>query len=135
MKRTERRPVLPDQAARDAIAEDLGTTMLVEAAAGTGKTESLVRRMVALVRTGVAPVERICAVTFTIKAAAELSQRFQTRLEQAAREAGPRRAAAARGRAGAPRRGVRRNDPRLLRQTPARTAGRGRRGPRLCGDG
>ena len=88
MSRTEA-PPLPDQAARDAIAEDLGTTILVEAAAGTGKTESLVRRMVALVRTGTAPVERISAVTFTIKAAAELSQRFQTRLEQAARDAGP----------------------------------------------
>ncbi len=89
MSRTEPRRPLPDQAARDAIAEDLGTTILVEAAAGTGKTESLVQRMVALVRTGAAPVERISAVTFTIKAAAELSQRFQTRLEQAAREAGP----------------------------------------------
>ena len=68
MSRTEA-PPLPDQAARDAIAEDLGATILVEAAAGTGKTESLVRRMVALVRTGAAPVERISAVTFTIKAA------------------------------------------------------------------
>jgi ATP-dependent helicase/nuclease subunit A len=89
MSRTEPPRPLPDQAARDAIAADLGTTILVEAAAGTGKTESLVQRMVALVRTGAAPVERISAVTFTIKAAAELSQRFQTRLEQAARDAGP----------------------------------------------
>ncbi len=89
MSRTETAPPLPDQAARDAIAADLGTTILVEAAAGTGKTESLVQRMVGLVRTGAAPVERISAVTFTIKAAAELSQRFQTRLEQAARDAGP----------------------------------------------
>ncbi len=88
MSRTEA-PPLPDQAARDAIATDLGTTILVEAAAGTGKTESLVQRMVALVQTGTASVERISAVTFTIKAAAELSQRFQTRLEEAARVAGP----------------------------------------------
>ncbi len=80
---------LPDQDARQAICEDLDTTILVEAAAGTGKTESLVQRMVALVRTGKATVERISAVTFTIKAAAELSQRFQTRLEEAARTAGP----------------------------------------------
>jgi ATP-dependent helicase/nuclease subunit A len=89
MKASEPRPPLPDQAARDAISGDLDTTILVEAAAGTGKTESLVARMVALVSKGRATVERLSAVTFTIKAAAELSQRFQTRLEQAAREAGP----------------------------------------------
>ena len=68
---------LADDAARRAIREDLGTTLLVEAAAGTGKTTSLVDRMVALVATG-PPVDRISAVTFTIKAAAQLSQRFQT---------------------------------------------------------
>ncbi|HEY4228848.1 MAG TPA: UvrD-helicase domain-containing protein, partial [Thermoanaerobaculia bacterium] len=78
---------LPDEAARRAIREELGTTLLVEAAAGTGKTESLVERMVGLIRTGRAPVDRLSAVTFTIKAAAELSQRFQSRLEVAARGA------------------------------------------------
>jgi ATP-dependent helicase/nuclease subunit A len=78
---------LPDEAARRAIREDLGTTLLVEAAAGTGKTESLVDRMVALIRTGRTSIDRLSAVTFTIKAAAELSQRFQTRLEEAARAA------------------------------------------------
>ena len=51
--------VLPDAAARRAIAEELGTTMLVEAAAGTGKTTSLVDRMVALVATGTARVENL----------------------------------------------------------------------------
>ena len=60
--------------------------MLVEAAAGTGKTTCLVDRMVALVATGAAPIERISAVTFTIRAAAQLSQRFQKR----ARAAGAR---------------------------------------------
>ncbi len=78
---------LPDEAARRAIREELDTTLLVEAAAGTGKTESLVERMVGLIRTGRAPVDRLSAVTFTIKAAAELSQRFQARLEGAARGA------------------------------------------------
>jgi ATP-dependent helicase/nuclease subunit A len=85
MKTSDRARPLPDEAAREAIREDLGTTMLVEAAAGTGKTESLVDRMVSLVREGETTIDRLSAVTFTIKAAAELSQRFQSRLEQAAR--------------------------------------------------
>lgn len=85
MKTGERPRALPDAAARNAIREELGTTMLVEAAAGTGKTESLVDRMVALVRKGETTIDRLAAVTFTIKAAAELSQRFQARLEQSVR--------------------------------------------------
>ena len=71
----------PDADAREAIRSDLHTTMLVEAAAGTGKTTSLVDRMVALVATGAARVESLSAVTFTIRAAAQLSQRFQNALE------------------------------------------------------
>ena len=43
---------LPDQAERDAIVRDLDSTMLVEAAAGTGKTTSMVGRMVALLESG-----------------------------------------------------------------------------------
>ena len=56
--------------------------MLVEAAAGTGKTTCLVSRMAALVATGAARVENLSAVTFTIRAAAQLSQRFQNELER-----------------------------------------------------
>jgi len=81
MRSEEKDRPLADAAARRSIAEDLGTTMLVEAAAGTGKTTCLVDRMVALVATGAAPIERISAVTFTIRAAAQLSQRFQNELE------------------------------------------------------
>ncbi|HKA37873.1 MAG TPA: UvrD-helicase domain-containing protein [Thermoanaerobaculia bacterium] len=76
---------LPDGAARRAIREDLSTTILVEAAAGTGKTQSLVDRMVALVSTGETTVDRLSAVTFTIRAAAQLKQRFQAALEEALR--------------------------------------------------
>jgi ATP-dependent helicase/nuclease subunit A len=82
-----------DDAARTAIVADLDSTLLVEAAAGTGKTSSLVDRMVALVATGRATVDRISAVTFTIRAAASLRQRFQNALERAVeaeRESGPR---------------------------------------------
>jgi ATP-dependent helicase/nuclease subunit A len=88
MKETEAPALpLPDEEARRAIREDLGTSLLVEAAAGTGKTTSLVSRMTALVRTGTTTIDRLSAVTFTIRAAAELSERFQTSLEAAARAA------------------------------------------------
>ena len=46
--------------------------MLVEAAAGTGKTTSLVARMINLIREGKCPIDKLAAVTFTRKAAAEL---------------------------------------------------------------
>ncbi|HEY6099423.1 MAG TPA: UvrD-helicase domain-containing protein, partial [Anaeromyxobacter sp.] len=76
---------VPDAAPRARIREAIDRNLLVEAAAGTGKTSSLVDRMVALVGSGT-PVDRICAVTFTIKAAAQLDQRFQNALEAAAGE-------------------------------------------------
>jgi ATP-dependent helicase/nuclease subunit A len=60
--------------------------MLVEAAAGTGKTTCLISRMVGLLREGKCRVESLAAVTFTRKAAAELRTRFQLALERAARE-------------------------------------------------
>ncbi len=79
----------PDQASRHRIVEDLERNLLVEAGAGSGKTTSLVDRMVALVRRGSCTVDRIAAVTFTRKAAAELRQRFQVTLEAAAAKLGP----------------------------------------------
>lgn len=78
-------PPPPDQLARDRITRDLKQNFLVEAGAGSGKTTSLVDRMVALVREGECKVEQIAAVTFTRKAAAELRQRFQVELEKAVR--------------------------------------------------
>lgn len=70
----------PDQTARDRILHDLETNLLVEAGAGSGKTTSLVGRMVEHVRSGT-PVERLAAVTFTRKAANELRERFRNQLE------------------------------------------------------
>ena len=78
---------LPDAAARARIRDDLATSLLVEAGAGSGKTTALIDRMVALVVAGGVAVDRIAAVTFTRKAAAELQQRFQTRIETAIAEA------------------------------------------------
>jgi ATP-dependent helicase/nuclease subunit A len=79
----------PDADARRRIERDLGTSLLVEAGAGSGKTTAMVARMVALVRTGTATVDQVAAVTFTRKAAAELRERFQEALERAFRESGP----------------------------------------------
>ncbi|MDE2876328.1 MAG: UvrD-helicase domain-containing protein [Gemmatimonadota bacterium] len=79
----------PDQAARHRIVEDLERNLLVEAGAGSGKTTSLVDRMVALVRSRACTVDRIAAVTFTRKAAAELRQKFQVRLEEVAAPLAP----------------------------------------------
>ena len=75
---------LSDEGARLRIREDLERNLLVEAGAGSGKTTSLVDRMVALVRTRACTVDRIAAVTFTRKAAAELRQKFQVKLEEVA---------------------------------------------------
>ncbi len=76
-----------DAAARVAIENELDTNFIVEAAAGTGKTTELVRRTVALLKTGRTTVDRLVAVTFTRKAAGELKLRLRQHLD-ASREAG-----------------------------------------------
>jgi ATP-dependent helicase/nuclease subunit A len=73
---------LPDQAARDLVEAALDRNLLVEAGAGSGKTESLARRMAAGIAAGRYEVEGMAAVTFTRKAAAELRARFQLDLER-----------------------------------------------------
>ena len=72
---------LVDQEARRRIREDLDATLVVEAAAGTGKTTELVERIAALVREGRAELQNILAVTFTDKAAGEMKLRLRTELE------------------------------------------------------
>ncbi|MDX9755178.1 MAG: UvrD-helicase domain-containing protein, partial [bacterium] len=76
--------VIPDQSERDFILHQLDTTILVEAAAGTGKTTSMIGRMTALIREGKCTIDQLAAVTFTRKAAGELRSRFQIELEKAA---------------------------------------------------
>ena len=73
---------LPDEASRRAIREDLGTNMLVEAGAGSGKTQMLAERMAAGIASGAYKVEHLAAVTFTRKAASELRGRFHLALER-----------------------------------------------------
>ena len=74
----------PDQVERDRIRSDLASTLFVSAGAGSGKTSTLVDRVVALVVTGTAELERVAAVTFTDKAASELRDRVREVLESVA---------------------------------------------------
>ncbi len=74
---------LHDSEARARIESRLDVNIFVEAGAGSGKTASLVKRMLSLVRTGACTVDQIAAITFTRKAAGELSQRLQVELEKA----------------------------------------------------
>ena len=76
-------PPFADRQDRDQIATALDDTLIVEAAAGTGKTTELVRRIVRVIQTGRAEVTEIVAVTFTEKAAGELKLRLREALEEA----------------------------------------------------
>ncbi|MDP2948720.1 MAG: UvrD-helicase domain-containing protein, partial [Chloroflexota bacterium] len=73
-----------DQDARRCIVEALDESLFVEAGAGTGKTSSLVGRVVALVASGKATLDRLAAITFTEAAASELRDRVREALERAA---------------------------------------------------
>src|SRR5678816_158618 len=76
-----------DDDARRIIRESIDETVMVEAAAGTGKTTELVNRILAVIREGRAEVREIVAVTFTEKAAGELKLRLRQGLEIERRQA------------------------------------------------
>ncbi|HOY65611.1 MAG TPA: ATP-dependent DNA helicase [Candidatus Ozemobacteraceae bacterium] len=63
----------PDQ--QDAVREPPSGFLKIAAGAGSGKTEVLTRRVVALLRQGIRPVELV-AITYTRKAAAEMKERL-----------------------------------------------------------
>jgi ATP-dependent helicase/nuclease subunit A len=71
-----------DTEARRRIGEELLTNILVEAGAGSGKTQMLAERMAAGVANGAYEIEHMAAVTFTRKAASELRGRFHLALEK-----------------------------------------------------
>src|SRR5436190_20932142 len=71
-----------DADARRAISDALDDTLVVEAAAGTGKTTELVNRMLRIIASGRATMTEIVAVTFTEKAAGELKLRLREALER-----------------------------------------------------
>ena len=72
---------LGDRADRRLIREGLEDTVVVEAAAGTGKTTELVERILNVIAQGRARIDQIVAVTFTEKAAGELKLRIRQELE------------------------------------------------------
>jgi CRISPR-associated exonuclease Cas4 len=66
---------LPDEAERIRALTELASTLLVEAAAGTGKTSLLAGRVLYLLASG-APPREMAAITFTEFAAGELRERI-----------------------------------------------------------
>jgi ATP-dependent exoDNAse (exonuclease V) beta subunit len=84
--------MLSDVEGRALIAAALHDTLIVEAAAGTGKTTELVNRIIAVLGEGLTEMRGIVAVTFTEKAAGELRLRLRQRLEHERREASGERA-------------------------------------------
>jgi ATP-dependent helicase/nuclease subunit A len=75
--------VLDDARERELIRTRLDDTIVVEAAAGTGKTTELVARLVRLLASGRTTVDSVAAVTFTEKAAGELKLRVRAEVEKA----------------------------------------------------
>ena len=72
----------PDEAIRAPFAPTSPPTLVLEAGAGTGKTTVLVDRLVNLVVSGTATLDRIVAITFTEAAAGELKMRLRDALER-----------------------------------------------------
>jgi len=71
-----------DEAARYRIQNSLDESLIVEASAGTGKTNELVKRIVAVLGQGKTTIDKIAAVTFTHKAAGELKLRLREELDK-----------------------------------------------------
>ncbi|MFW6134996.1 MAG: UvrD-helicase domain-containing protein [Elusimicrobiota bacterium] len=82
MNKDSNNTIPSDQKAREQIFTDLDHNFLVEASAGSGKTSSLVGRMVALVQSGKYSIDQVAAITFTRKAAIEMKERFQKKIEE-----------------------------------------------------
>ena len=75
-----------DELARTAIIEQRDKNIFVIAGAGSGKTSMLVNRMVYLIENGVdgkdVTINQICAITFTVNAAAEFLERLKGVLDR-----------------------------------------------------
>jgi len=73
-KKPDKAGQVPLNSAQDAAVHAPGIPLLIVAGAGTGKTKTLTSRIIHLIDTGTPP-ERICAITFTNKAAKEMAKR------------------------------------------------------------
>ena len=72
----------PDAQDRFVATVDLASNIVVVAGAGTGKTSLLVERALVALGSGKLTIDRLVAVTFTEKAAAELRERLVAALEE-----------------------------------------------------
>ena len=82
------RPEEPaDRRDREAATQSFDVNLVVTAGAGTGKTALLVERALNLIGAGAATIDRMAAVTFTEKAAAELRLRLARGLDGLRRRA------------------------------------------------
>lgn len=72
-----------DQAVRERVRGELGTSFVISAGAGTGKTTLLIDRIVNIVLTGFLRLDQVAAVTFTENAATTLKLRLRDALERA----------------------------------------------------
>ena len=80
-------PSTVDALARHRITRDaLGETLFIEAGAGSGKTTTIVERIVNLVVIEGVELQHIAAITFTEAAAAELRDRVRAAFERTARQ-------------------------------------------------
>ncbi|HUH52555.1 MAG TPA: ATP-dependent DNA helicase [Microbacteriaceae bacterium] len=80
LKEPGKEPLLPTAEQRSVIESSLNNATLVVAGAGSGKTETIANRVVWLVANGFAEPGEILGLTFTRKAAGELSERVRNRL-------------------------------------------------------
>lgn len=76
-----------DQAQRDAAVRERKRNVMIDAGAGTGKTTTIVRRLVGMLapegKAAPIPIDRIAAITFTRRAAGELRLRLREELVRA----------------------------------------------------
>lgn len=67
----------------DAVVSDVGSNVLIQASAGTGKTYNLVQRVLAILRHDRVSIDQILVLTFTEAAAAEMQSRIFSGIKDA----------------------------------------------------